>query len=300
MNGLKELQDAIADVGARAAPSVVALGRGWGRGAGIVFAEGAVLTNAHNLRGEDVTVTFADGRETSGRVAAVDADGDLAAIAADTGGATPLAWSPEGETVGIGAPVFAVSGAGGRSLRVTFGLVSSTGQSFRGPRGRRISGSIEHTAPLVSGSSGSPIVDAQGRLLGLNTVRVDGGLILALAATDELRARAEALARGEAPARRTLGLMIAPGRAARRMRRAVGLPERDGLLVTGVAEDGPAGRAGLERGDLVVAAGGADVARIDDLYDALDRVGDGNTLELRVVRGIDERTVLVSLGEETR
>ena len=300
MSALQELQDAIATVRERVAPSVVGLGRGWARGSGIVLAEGSVLTNAHNLRGEDVTVTFADGRQAPGRVTAVDVDGDVAAIAAETRDAPPLEWAPDGETVGIGTAVFAVANPGGGGLRVTFGLVSSTGQSFRGPRGRRIAGSIEHTAALARGSSGSPLVDAQGRLLGLNTVRLDGGLILALAATGELRVRAEALARGDAPPRRSLGLMIAPGRAARRMRRAVGLPERDGLLVAGVADAGPAARAGLERGDLIVRAEGADVARVDDLYEALDTAAESGALELTVVRGIDERTVVVALDATER
>ena len=94
--------------------------------------------------------------------------------------------------------------------------------------------------------------------------------------------------------------MIAPGRAARRMRRAVGLPERDGLLVAGVADAGPAARAGLERGDLIVRAEGADVARVDDLYEALDTAAESGALELTVVRGIDERTVVVALDATER
>ena len=151
--------------------------------------------------------------------------------------------------------MFALANPGGRGLRATFGLVSATGRSFRGPRGRRIGGSIEHTAPLPRGSSGGPLVDAEGRLLGLNSVRVEGGLILALPADAAMRRRAEALAaRQPARAGRGSGSRSRPPRAARRMRAAVGLPERDGLLVRGVEEDSPAGRAGLERGDLLVAA----------------------------------------------
>ena len=148
--------------------------------------------------------------------------------------------------------MFALANPGGRGLRTTFGLVSATGRSFRGPRGRRIGGSIEHTAPLPRGSSGGPLVDAEGRLLGLNSIRVEGGLILALPADAAMRRRAEALAAGTGASGRGSGSRIAPPRAARRMRAAVGLPERDGLLVRGVVEDSPAGRAGLERGDLLV------------------------------------------------
>ena len=83
---------------------------------------------------------------------------------------------------------------------------------------------------------------------------------------------------------------------ARRLRRAVGLPERDGLLVRDVAADGPAGRAGVEQGDLIVGAGGSSISGIDDLYDRLDKASPGAGLELELVRGTDERKVEVTLG----
>jgi S1-C subfamily serine protease len=79
------------------------------------------------------------------------------------------------------------------------------------------------------------------------------------------------------------------------MRDAVGLPERDGVLVRRVQEGSPAARAGLDRGDLLVAAGGTPLASVDDLFTALE--GAGATLDLTVVRGLDERTVTVSFDE---
>jgi len=290
---LDELQQAVSHAADTVGPSVVGLGRGWGRGSGVISAAGTVLTNAHVLRGEEVAVTFADGRTEHGRVAGADPDLDLAAIAVETGDAQPVAWEPERvDDLGIGAPVFALANPGGRGLRATFGLVSATGRSFRGPRGRRIGGSIEHTAPLPRGSSGGPLVDAEGRLLGLNSIRVEGGLILALPADAAMRRRAEALAAGTGATRPRLGLALAPPRASRRMRAAVGLPERDGLLVRGVEEDSPAGRAGLERGDLLVAAAGSPLTSVDDLFDALEN---GGTLTLGVLRGADEGDVEVIL-----
>ena len=186
--------------------------------------------------------------------------------------------------------MFALADPGGRGLRVSFGVVTATGRSFRGPRGRRIGGSIEHSAPLPRGSSGGPLVDAEGRLLGINTVRMEGGLLLALPADAALRERVTALGRGEVPAHPRLGLAIAPPRAARRLRAAVGLPPRDGLLVRGVEEGGPGAAAGLERGDLLVAAGGRPLGGVDDLFDAL-AASDGE-LELVAVRGTEERTVV--------
>src|SRR4051794_38207043 len=180
---LEELTSSVQSVVDRVGPAVVGLGRGWGRGSGVVTAEGRVVTNAHNLRGDEVTVTFADGRVERGEGAAADADGDVAGIEVDTGDVLPAEPVPEAE-VAIGSVVFALANPGGRGLRATMGLVSSSERSFRGPRGRRFRGAIEHTAPLPRGSSGGPLVDSEGRLLGLNTVRMDGGLILAIA-TDE-------------------------------------------------------------------------------------------------------------------
>jgi serine protease Do len=229
-------------------------------------------------------------------VLASDPDLDLAVIEADTADVEPLQWSEEDiEALPIGRSVLALANPGGRGLRVTPGFVSSTARSFRGPRGRRIAGAIEHTAPLPRGSSGGPLIDGAGRLLGVNAVRADGGLILAIPADRATRERVEKLGRGEAPRRARLGVAVAPPRVARRLRRAVGLPEREGILVRGVERGSAADRAGLERGDLIVAAAGRELDRIEALYEALDGAQVGGELELAIVRGTEDRTVTVSL-----
>jgi len=296
MTVLQELEDAIQVAVERTGPKVIGLGQGWGRGSGVVIGTNQILTNAHNLRGDEVTVTFVDGRRETGRVLASDQDLDVTVIEADTAGIEPIEWSEElDDSVPIGRSVLALANPGGRGLRVTPGFVSSTERSFRGPRGRRIRGAIEHTAPLPRGSSGGPLIDGAGRLLGINSVRADGGLILALPADRATRDRVEQLGRGESPKRARLGVGIAPPRVARRLRRAVGLPERDGVLVRAVERGSPADRAGLERGDLIVAAAGKQLDRIEALYEALDAAQTGEQLELTIVRGADERTVSVSL-----
>ena len=296
MTVLEELESAIGEAARRRGPAVVGLGRGWGVGSGVVVAPGRVLTNAHNLRHDEATVTFADGRTETARVAGSDADLDIAVLEVDTGDIEPVGWAPDDRAaVEIGRLVFALGNPGGRGLRVTPGFVSSAARSFRGPRGRRIAGAIEHTAPLPRGSSGGPLLGADGELLGINSVRVDGGLILAIPADSALRDRVEALGRGEsAGSKLRLGVAIAPPRVARRLRRAVGLPERDGVLVRGVESGSAAERGGLERGDLIVAAAGREIDRIDALYDALDAARVTRTLELQIVRGTDERTVEVT------
>ena len=240
MDVLEAMQRAVVDAAETVGPSVVGLGRGWGRGSGVVYAPGYVLTCAHVLRGDEVAVTFHDGRTEHGHVAGADPDLDLAVVAVETGDAPAVAWEPEAATeIGLGAPVLALADPSGRGLRTTFGMVSATGRSFRGPAGRRVGGSIEHTAPLPRGSSGGPLVDTSARLIGLNAVRREGGLILAVPADAPVRARVDALARGEAVGRPRLGVALAPPRHSRRMRAAVGLPERDGLLVRGVRPAAP-------------------------------------------------------------
>jgi serine protease Do len=299
MNAVTTLQDAIAAAAERVGPSVVGLGRGWGHGSGVVIGDGHVMTSAHNLRRDEVTITFADGRRETATVAGVDTDNDLAVLGVDTGDAPPVSWAPADESLGIGAPVVALANPGGRGLRATLGFVSSGGRSFRGPRGRRIRGAIEHTAPLPRGSSGGPLVDPDGNLLGVNSLRLDGGLILAVPAGAAVKERILGLARGEALSPHRLGVAIAPPRVARRLRGAVGLPERDGLLVRAVEDGSPGDEAGIETGDLIVAAAGNPTAGVEALYTALDTVpAAGGDLELTLVRGTDERTVTATFRSE--
>jgi serine protease Do len=228
-------------------------------------------------------------------VAGHDIDGDLAVIEADTGQVPALPWATAAPAVGT--PVFALSNPGGRGLRVTFGTVSGIDRTFRGPRGLRITGSLEHTAPLLPGSSGGPVLDAQGQLLGINTNRLGEGFYLAIPADEALRGRVDALARGESVQAPQLGIAITPGHVARRLRRAVGLPEAEGLLIRRVAEDSPAARAGLASGDLIVAAAGQPVRTVDDLSGALRAAGEA--IELTVLRGTDERSIQVAFGQNS-
>jgi serine protease Do len=295
MSVLRDISDVVANVGTKVGPSVVGIGGGWGRGSGVVIAEGKVLTNAHNLHSGEVEVTFADGRTATGTVSGVDADGDLAVVSVDTAGAPVVGWAPDDGAATSGSPVVAVSNPGGRGLQVTFGFVSSVVGSFRGPRGRKIQGSVEHTAPLARGSSGSPILDEGGLLLGINTNRLGEGFYAAIPADAALRDRVDALGRGESPSKPRLGIGVAPSHVARKLRRAVGLPERDGLLIRSVEEGSPAARAGIEQGDLLVEVAGSAVASVDDLWTALDGVPGAGSFDVKVVRGTEERAVSVSL-----
>src|SRR5215211_4070637 len=294
MGVLNEIQEEIQRVANQVSNAVVGVGQRWGVGSGVIIGKDQVLTNAHNVRADEVTVTFNDGRTATGQVRGEDIDGDLAVIGVDTGDSPAIEWATGGSPA-VGTPVFALSNPGGRGLRVTLGFVTGTERSFRGPRGRRITGSLEHDAPLLPGSSGGPVVTADGRLLGLNTHRLGEGFYLAIPADEALRDRLDTLARGESRGRVRLGVGVAPSEVARRMRRAVGLPDADGLLIRQVEEDSPAARAGLGSGDLIMQAAGRPVRSTDDLFAALD-TADGGAIQLVILRGTEERTVDVQLG----
>lgn len=249
----------VADIAARFGPSVVGLGRGWGRGSGIVVAANRVLTNAHVLRGPDVAVAVG-GQLVAGRALAADPKADLAIVAADTGNAAPAEFAPRAAR--IGDLVYALADPGGRGLRVTHGHVAAE------PRP-----AIEHTAPLPRGASGSPLLDAEGRLLGLNTVRAEGGFVLAVPVT---RARAEALARGELPRRTQLGVVLTRG-----------------LTVRAIRDASPAAIAGVAPGDRLLGVDDRPLRSLDDLLDALER--EPADLVLTVTRGGEQRDITLKL-----
>src|SRR5947209_7746784 len=116
---LEELEGTIQTAVERTGPAVIGLGQGWGRGSGFVIEPGRILTSAHNLRGEEVTVAFGDGRRETGKVLATDEDLDLAVIEADTADIEPLGWSEEDvDSLPIGRAVLALANPGGRGLRV--------------------------------------------------------------------------------------------------------------------------------------------------------------------------------------
>ena len=286
-----ELSSTIRTLVAQVGPAVVGVN---GRGCGVVVAPGLIVTNTHNLDGSEAEVDLGNGRSVTANLAGADLDGDIAVLRADTGDVAPLA--DVDSEIEVGDVVFALSRPRGGALRATVGTVASLDRAFRGPRGRRITGGIEHTAPLPRGSSGGPIVDAAGRLVGLNTHRVEDGFYLALPSGDEFRRFIDQALAGEIAPRRSLGIAVVPPVAARRLRLAVGLPPLDAPLVRAVDESGPAARAGIRRGDVLVGIDGTVISSVDDLHAALG--GTADSIRVRVVRGTDEIEMLVEFAAE--
>ena len=288
MSVVDDLSTTARSVLANLGGAVVSIGQD-GRGSGLVIASGKVLTNAHNLRDRTTLVTFADGRAEQGSVTGSDEDGDLVVLEVDTGSVTPATWAEQ--LPDAGDVVFALS-RGGHRPRISFGMVSTVDLAFDGPRGRQVHGGVEHTAPLVRGSSGGPLADADGHVVGLNTHRIGRGFYVARPIDGALRSTIDDLGAGKSVVRPRLGVALAPPEVAAKLRVSVGLPPRDGLLVRGVEEDGPAAAAGIAEGDLLIAAGDTPLTSIGALHDALGSASE--TLVLTVVRGTEERVVTVA------
>jgi serine protease Do len=261
-------------------PSVVRLGRGARRGSGVVVAPDRVVVLSRSLAGEDHLEVVLGGAPETGEVVGSDRFAGVSLVQVATGEAHPLEWAEA--TPQPGEVVYAL-GDPGTGLRVTEGRVSAAPIHLRGPGGRPLTG-IEHTAPLPRGCGGGPLVNADGALVGLNALRTDPGFLVASAAVTVRPAIDRMLAGASEP--EPLGVAVAPTRVARRLRQAVGLPERDGLLVREVLAGSVAERAGLSVGDLIVRLGESAVTTPDELLGGLERIA--GRVPVGVVRGADE------------
>lgn len=294
---LAALSADISALAATAAAATVTIGRN-GRGSGIVIGTDEVLTSAHNLRDRTTQVTLPDGTEVQAELVASDAHGDLAVLRAPTGDLAALAIA---EPNGLGAIVLSASGGRGNA-RVATGIIGSVQRRFRGPGGRPVAGAFEHDAALPKGASGGPVLDVDGRLVGINTHRTGTGY-LARPFDEALLGRLESLRAGQDHLPRTLGVVLAPPHVAAKLRAAVGLDPAPGALVRAVDAGGAAAAAGVREGDLIVSVrAGDDTAEVDgpdSLQAALDRFGTADQLELDLVRGVETISVSVAFTEES-
>ncbi|HEX4563195.1 MAG TPA: S1C family serine protease [Solirubrobacteraceae bacterium] len=274
-----------------AAASVVSFGRGARRGSGFVIGPDRVLTLAYRLRDDTVETVARDGERREGRVLGVDRELGVVVLDVPTGDAPAVSWASEPPQ--LGSAVFALADPGS-GLRVTAGNVSAESLTVRSRHGRSLE-LIEHTAPLPRGSGGGPLVDAAGAVVGVNALRGDAGFLLALPAR-AVQSAIERVIEGREPVR--LGVALASPSASRGMRRAVGLPDHNGLLVQAVEERSAAERAGVRRGDLLIGLGGSALATVDDLHAALEANARGQAVELSVLRATEQLQLSVDLARE--
>ena len=279
----------VSGVAERLTPKVASLRvpRGQGRmgeslGSGVVFTgDGFLLTNAHVVgKSTSGTASFSDGTSAPFRVVGADPLSDLAVLRAN--GPTPEpAELGEADKLVVGQLVVAVGNPLGLAGSVTAGVVSALGRSLPA-RGRVIEDVIQTDAALNPGNSGGALADANAHVVGINTAVAGVGLGLAVPVNDTTRRIISALMRDGRVRRAYLGLAMMPGPVPANQRERLG--RTTGLLIAQVVAGGPADRAGLRAGDLLLTVGGKPVAVSQDLQRLMFSEAIGRPLAITVMR----------------
>ncbi|HYF26449.1 MAG TPA: trypsin-like peptidase domain-containing protein [Baekduia sp.] len=279
----------------QASPAVVSVRTGSGQGTGfLVDRDGTIVTNAHVV-GDATTVTIRfgeDGARTTGRVTGADPSSDLAVVdvpASATKGVTPLRLADDA-TVDVGDQVVAIGNPFGLDRTATTGIVSAVGRSIEAPDGFSISGAIQTDAPINPGNSGGPLLDAAGRVIGVNsqiaTSGAGGGNVgVGFAVPTSLVQRVvPALQDGRSVQRAYLGVST------------VTTASGTGVEVADIVRGGPAAAAGLRAGDQVLRMDGAAVDSPEDVAAAIADRRPGDEVDVVVRRGGGDETLRVALG----
>lgn len=290
MNPISELSNAITQAVETAAKSVVRVSAGrWGGSTGIIWsADGHVLTAAHTLRRSDVAVTLPGGKEVSATLVGRDPSTDLALLKLEADSLSVPQWAePEGLKVG---QIVLALGWPGKALRATMGVLSNLGSEWRTPMGGRLERYIQPDISVYPGFSGGPLVDAEGRVLGLNTYALRRDLPLTIP-VPTLKRVAERLIQHGASGRAYLGVSAQP------VRLPEGGAQERGLLVVSVEPSGPAAQGGLLLGDVLLSVGDKPLHRMEDLLFYLSEMQAGSAAPFKLWRGGQTLELSVTLGE---
>src|ERR1700728_4054312 len=251
----------------------------------VVTPDGYLLTNEHVVqRVQEARVSFVDGRTVPAVVAGRDPATDLAVLRAQAA-ALPYAQLAGGERLRPGQLVVAVGNPFGYESTVSAGVVSALGRSLRSRQGRLIEGIVQHTAALNPGNSGGPLVDARGRVAGINTaiIAVAQGIGFAVPAATAQWVLTEILTQGRVR-RAWLGVAARDRPLDLRLVRALSLPARNAVEILSREPQGPAADSDLRPGDLIFGVNEVPVDGVDALHRELARVPPGSRLTLKVVR----------------
>jgi S1-C subfamily serine protease len=286
----------VADLYARVSPGVVFVQAGESAsGSGFAIDDqGHIVTNDHVVENaQDFRVHFGeDGAPVDARLLGTDPSVDLAVLKVDPGdvdgGLSPLELGAS-EDLRPGDPAIAIGSPFGLEGSVTSGIVSSLGRTIQAPNGFSISGAIQTDAAINPGNSGGPLLDGDGRVIGVNSqIRTESGNSAGVGfavPVDEVKRALPALKRGEEVPRAYLGVRMGDAPAG-------------GALVGSIEQDGPADRAGLRDGDRIVEIGGQPVRESDDVSSAVNARRPGEELRMVVERDGGRRTLTVELGTQ--
>ena len=267
------------------------------QGSGFVIDDqGHIVTNDHVVDGATaISVIFNDGTRATAKLVGADASSDLAVIKVDGGPkVTPLQFADSGD-VHVGDPVVAISSPFGLENTTTAGIVSALNRTIQSINGYTIAGVIQTDASINHGSSGSPLLDGQGHVIGVNSQieggEVDGnvGVGFAIPSTT-VKKVVDQLIAGETVAHPFLGVQLTTVSA-------IGGKAVPGATVAAVTAGSPAAKAGLAEGDVITAVNGTATGSADEVTAAIAPLQPGQTVTLQVTRGGSSRTVSVTLAE---
>ena len=300
-SALLALSNDLAEAVAQAGRAVVAVqARPRMPSSGVHWQQGVVVTADHTVkRDEDVSVGLPDGRTAPAVLAGRDPSTDLAVLKLQ-GLEFPTAEIGDAAGLKVGHVVLAVARAGerGRGLSASWGVISALGGPWRTWHGGQIDRLIRPDVTLYPGFSGGALVDARGRIVGINTSG-PRGIALTIPPSTVNRVVGQLLERGRI-ARGYLGLGMQPVRLPESLKRALNLTRAGGVIIVAVEPDSPAERAGLLIGDVLVALDGVAVGDTADVQALLGPERVGSAVVASIIRAgvLAERTVVV--GERPR
>jgi S1-C subfamily serine protease len=260
--------------------------------------DGFVLTNSHVVDGAArIEVTLSDGRSLRAHLVGEDPETDLAVLRVHGEDLVPVELGRSVD-LKVGQIAIAIGNPFGFDTTVTAGVVSALGRSLRARSGRLIDDVIQTDAPLNPGNSGGPLVDSRGRVIGVNTAIIlpAQGICFAIA-VDTASFVVTRLIHDGRIRRGYLGIAAQTVPLHRRIARYHGLDQETAVFVASVDPSGPASRAGVRDGDMLVALDGVPVARLDDLHRILTEERVGVPLALTVIRNLAKQQLHVTPGE---
>jgi len=273
-----------------------------GSGSGFVFTpDGFILTNSHVVhRASRLGVTLPDGRSFEAHLIGEDPDTDLAVIRVNADGLVPATLG-DSKSIRVGQLVVAIGNPYGFQCTVTAGVVSALGRSLRSHSGRLIDDVVQTDAALNPGNSGGPLVTSRGEVIGVNTAVIlpAQGLCFAIA-INTAKHVAGLLIRNGKIRRGHIGVAGQNVTLQRRLVHQHSLAVTSGILVISLEPNGPAHRAGLREGDVIVAYGSHPVASIDELHRLLTEEQVGTKIELTLLRSGEKLTLEVVPEESAR
>ncbi|MCK1745401.1 trypsin-like peptidase domain-containing protein [Bradyrhizobium sp. 139] len=293
---LDAYSNAVIDVTDRVGPAVVRVETGpkvpngrerGGLGSGIVISpDGLVLTNSHVV-GSSREIRLRDVEDHVGdaRVLGVDPDTDLALLRANGVRDLPYAALGNSKTLRRGQLVIAIGNPLGFESTVTAGVISALGRSIRSVSGRTIEDVIQTDAALNPGNSGGPLLSSNGEVIGINTAIINGaqGICFAVASNTAQFVLSEIIRHGYVR-RAYIGVAGQTAAVPRRHAVLAGVENKMGALLAQIEPDGPAAKAGLLPGDVVIRLDGVEINGVDDLIRVLDRDRIGRGLAMDVLR----------------